>query len=216
MSATPFVDQPKGEVLLEPTTFEALVRLTEHGKGVAGEPGMTEQLELLRAGSVIDDRGRVHPALAGTLAAIRRPAICRMELTQRGRAAHVWVSWSEAALLLPFTDDGLLKLTHLPVSLLPEALARLVGLRPGSRSAPAVGHMTLQRLLAEPVQRHWRLSAVWTLADGRPYGQSLEVVVDADGGLWRLNPRDDSEPTAWPTTPTEVWQSIIRLVLARR
>jgi hypothetical protein len=198
-------------VLLQRDTFEALVELMSHGRDVAGDPRMCEQAELLRSASVVDQAGTVHPSLVGTLAAIRRSETCRMELTQRGETAEVWVSFDEAAMLLPF-GDRVRKLTHLPVSVLPEGLARLVDLSPRPRPAPR-SPLPLQRLLAEPVRRHWLLSAWWTRGDGEVGGDSLEVV-DTEGGLWSVVRTDHREAIARPSDATVVWRSIIRLVRA--
>lgn len=213
-SAMPVLDPDRGEVLLQPDTFEALVQFTERGAHAEGEPHLRKQVKLLRCAAVIDEAGQVHPSLTATLAAIRLPGACRMELTQRGATADVWVSPTVAALLLPWADDPMCKLTRLPASLLPAGLARLVDLFTRSRPALA-GPLPLHRLLAEPVRRHWRLSAEWTLSDGQTGSDGVEVV-DTDGALWLVDPTSGGDPVAWPSDPTAVWRMIVRLVARHR
>ena len=122
--------------------------------------------------------------LAGALAAIVRPSLCTLQLAYDGRAMQGWASFDDAAaLLLPAREDDDERRTLLAVhpTLLPGALARLVGLAPRPRPE-AAAPMTYEDGTLDGVIRRWRLEAASTLASGTAGGATLEIV-DTEGGI---------------------------------
>jgi hypothetical protein len=204
---------PKGELLVaEPTLAVLIAHAADPVHAALQGDDAQEQLALLQAAGVIQG-GSSHPAIRGALAAIVRPELCTLELTYAGRSMQGWVSASDAALLLPAGDDDeRRRLMRLHPTLLPELLARLVDLGPRPRVSPAEAVPYEDGAVGE-LRRRWRLGATWTLEDGTTGGDGLEVL-DADTGLWVLQPRED-ELIAWPVTPTFVWRHIVRLVMRR-
>jgi hypothetical protein len=206
VSAAPVLDAEKARLRIAEPALTVLVAHAADPVAAALEDGAEEQLAVLRAAGVIEG-GRAHPAIAGALAAILHPDLCTLELAYSGRSMRGWCSSTDAALLLPASeDDERRTLLAVHPTLLPEALARLVGLGPRPRpdaTAPvapdAIGDVT----------RRWRLAAAWTLDDGTPGGGTLEIA-DTPGGLWLLH--DD---LAWPVTPTFAWRHIVRLLMRR-
>lgn len=233
----PVVDGRTGSVSLAPEMFAALVQHALDPARAAAAPGGGDQLDLLSRAHLIE-RGRAHPRLAGVLAAIVNPSICTLELRQSGKTMEGWVDPDVAALLLPPDSDGRCTLISLHPSLLPEALARLVDLRPRPQALRAeplrAGTHELARLLegeppspippppqlppadslsAPALRRRWHLSTRWSLDDGRPQSAALEAI-DSDEGLWLLE-GEGERMIAWPTTATTVWRLIVRLVMRR-
>jgi hypothetical protein len=204
---------PRGELLVaEPTLAVLIAHAADPVHAALQGDDAQEQLALLQTAGVIQG-GRSHPAIRGALAAIVRPELCTLELAYSGRSMQGWVSASDAALLLPPSeDDDRRRLMQLHPTLLPEVLARLVDLGPRPRPSPAEPVPYEDGGMGE-VRRRWRLGATWTLEDGTTGGDGLEVL-DAETGLWVLEPRDDGL-LAWPVTPTFVWRHIVRLVMRR-
>ncbi len=212
MTAVPELN-PRGELLVaEPTLAVLIAHAADPVHAALQGADAQEQLALLQSAGVIQG-GSSHPAIRGALAAIVRPELCTLELGYAGRSMQGWVSASDAALLLPAgEDDERRRLMQLHPTLLPDVLARLVDLGPRPRSVPAEPVPFEDGAVGE-VRRRWRLGATWTLEDGTAGGDGLEVL-DAETGLWLLQPRDD-ELLAWPVTPTFVWRHIVRLVMRR-
>lgn len=211
MIERPELDPSTGELWLAASTFAALaacIRDPDPERNVEGETGW--QLEGLRQAGVLDEDGRSHPALAETTAAIRAP-LATFDLAYAGRAMRGWLDHAAAALLLPQGDDGRHKLTGVPRSWLPEALARLVDLGPRPRPEPARPVPYADGAFAG-LRRHWRLRFhPATDNEGSAAGRALEVV-DTEGGLWILAPSQDEARVGWPSTPTTVWRLLTRLV----
>jgi hypothetical protein len=212
VTAAPELD-PAGELLLaEPTLAVLIAHAADPVHAALGGEEAQEQLALLQGAGVIQG-GSSHPAIRGALAAIVRPDLCTLELSYAGRSMQGWVSHADAALLMPAAEhEDRRRLMRLHPSLLPEVLARLVDLGPRPRPPPAEPIAYEDAAVGE-LRRRWRLGATWTLEDGTVGGDGLEVL-DAETGLWLLEPRDD-ELLAWPVTPTFVWRHIVRLVMRR-
>lgn len=212
MSRPPELDAATGELHLAGPTFAALaayVRDPDPERGVDGETAW--QIEWLRQAGVLDEEGRSHPALAETIAAIRAP-LATLDLAYARRAMRGWLDRTAAALLLPPGEDGRHKLTGVPRSWLPEALARLVDLGPRPRPEPA-RPVPYAEGSFPGVRRHWRL-CFRPATDGgdSSAGTALEVV-DTEGGLWIIAPGRDETLVGWPSTPTTVWRLFTRLVV---
>lgn len=213
MTEVPRLDPDRGDLLIDEATFRVLVGYAADPITAAvSTPGAQEHLALLQSAGVIDSGG-LHPALAPALAAIVGPEISRLELGHSGKVMQGWLSSAAAALLLPSDEKGLRRLIQLHPSLVPEALARLVDMGPRPRVEPAVP-VRYQEGHPAAVRRRWQLSASWTLEDGTSGGTGLDVL-DTDHGLWLLEPDDDGQLAAWPTTPTHMWRLIIRTVMRR-
>jgi hypothetical protein len=212
VTAAPELD-PKGELLAaEPTLAVLIAHAADPVHAALEGEDAQEQLALLQAAGVIQG-GSSHPAIRGALAAIVRPELCTLELAYAGRSMQGWVSHADAALLMPAAeDDDRRRLMQLHPTVLPEVLARLVDLGPRPRPSAAEPIPYEDGAVGE-LRRRWRLGATWTLEDGTAGGDALEVL-DADTGLWLLQPRDD-ELLAWPVTPTLVWRQIVRLLMRR-
>lgn len=206
---------PRGELLVAESTLAVLIAHAADPVHAAleGEDAQ-EQLAMLQSAGVIRG-GESHPAIRGALAAIVRPELCTLELAYGGRSMQGWVSYEDAALLLPAAEgEDRRRLMHVHPTLLPDVLARLVDLGPRPRPETA-GPLPYENGAVGEVKRRWRLGATWTLEDGQSGGDGLEVL-DADTGLWMLAPREDGgELLAWPVTPTFVWRHIVRLVMRR-
>ena len=212
MTVAPELDA-SGDLLVAEATLAVLISHAADPVHAALQGGdAQEQLALLHAAGVIQG-GSSHPAIRGALAAIVRPELCTLELAYADRSMQGWVSESDAALLMPAgEEDERRRLMRLHPTVLPEVLARLVDLGP-RRRASAVEPIPYEDGAVGELRRRWRLGATWTLADGTAGGDGLEVL-DADTGLWVLQPGDD-ELLAWPVTPTFVWRHIVRLVMRR-
>lgn len=210
MSQPPELDAATGELHLAGPTFAALAAYV-HGpdpeRNVEGETAW--QLEWLRQAGVLDEEGRSHPALAETVAAIRAP-LATLDLAYTGRAMRGWLDRTAAALLLPPGEDGRHKLTGVPRSWLPEALARLVELGPRPRPEPARPVPYAEGAFLG-VRRHWRLR-FHPATDGDGSAARALEVVDTEGGLWIIAPGRDGALVGWPSTPTTVWRLLTRLV----
>ena len=205
MTPEPVLDAEHGRLRIAEPTLTVLVAHTADPVAAALE-GDEEQLAALQAAGVIEG-GRAHPAIAGALAAILRPELCTLDLAYAGRSMQGWCAAGGAALLLPAAEgDERRTLLQVHPTLLPEALARLVDL--GPRPRPAAAAPVAPDTVGD-VTRRWRLSAAWTLADGRHGGGALEIL-DARSGLWLLQ-----DELAWPVTPTFVWRHIVRLLMRR-
>jgi hypothetical protein len=202
-----------GELLVaEPTLAVLIAHAADPVHAAIQDDDAREQLALLQSAGVIRG-GSSHPAISGALAAIVRPDLCTLELAYGGRSMQGWVSYDDAALLLPATDgEERRRLISLHPTLLPEALARLVDLGPRPRPA-ATEPVPCDDGPVGDVRRRWRLGATWTLDDGTTGGAVLEVL-DAETGLWLVHTRD-ADLLAWPVTPTFVWRQIVRLVMRR-
>jgi hypothetical protein len=203
----------KGELLVaEPTLAVLIAHAADPVHAALQGDDAQEQLALLHSAGVIRG-GSSHPAIRGALGAIVRPELCTLELAYAGRAMQGWVSHADAALLMPAGEnDERRRLMQLHPTLLPDVLARLVDLGPRPRPS-ADGPIPYEDGAVGECRRRWRLGATWTLADGTAGGDGLEVL-DAETGLWVLQPNDD-ELLAWPVTPTFVWRHIVRLVMRR-
>jgi hypothetical protein len=204
---------PSGDLLVaEPTLAVLIAHTADPVHAALRNDDAREQLALLQSAGVIRG-GSSHPAIRGALAAIVRPDLSTLELDYAGRSMQGWVSYDNAALLLPATgEDERRRLMALHPTLLPEALARLVDLGPRPRP-PVTEPLPLGDAAVGEVRRRWRLGATWTLDDGTNGGAGIEVL-DAETGLWLLHPGDD-ELLAWPVTPTFVWRQIVRLLMRR-
>jgi hypothetical protein len=212
MTAAPELSANGDLLVAEPTLAVLVAHTADPVHAALQDDAAHEQLALLQGAGVIRG-GSSHPALRGALAAIVRPDLCTLELDQSGRSMQGWVSYDDAALLLPATDgEERRRLVSLHPTLLPEALARLVDLGPRPRPASAEAVAPDDHAVGE-VHRRWRLGATWTLDDGTAGGAGIEVL-DADTGLWLLHPGED-ELLAWPVTPTLVWRQIARLIMRR-
>jgi hypothetical protein len=205
--------RPSGELLVaEPTLAVLIAHAADPVHAAIQDDDAREQLALLQSAGLISGGGS-HPAIRGALAAIVRPDLCTVELAYGGRSMQGWVSYDDAALLLPGTDgEERRRLISLHPTLLPEALARLVDLGPRPRPA-AVKPIPCDDSSIGEVRRRWRLGATWTLDDGTTGGAAVEVL-DAETGLWLVHARD-ADLLAWPATPTFVWRQIVRLVMRR-
>ncbi|MGH3327189.1 MAG: hypothetical protein ACRDPT_05205 [Streptomycetales bacterium] len=171
-----------------------------------------EQLDLLRAAGILDEHGKPHPSLSNGLDAVEQSAVV-LDLSYSGKTMRAWGGHSTAGLLLPAGEDGRRRFTQLHVSLLPEAIARLVDLGPRPRPQPAVPVLYGDGAL-EGVRRHWRLEGDWRSRTGTQKHAVLEVV-DTYGGLWLLRTGEDGRQVAWPATPTLVWRHVVQLVLRK-
>ena len=212
MTAAPELDVSGDLLVAEPTLAVLIAHAADPVHAALQGEDAREQLALLHTAGVIQG-GSSHPAIRGALAAIVRPELCTLELAYAGRSMQGWVSHSEAALLMPASeDDERRRLTHLHPTVLPEVLARLVDLGPRPR-ASAGEPIAYEDGAVGELRRRWRLGATWTLEDGTTGGDGLEVL-DSETGLWMLQPRDE-KLLAWPVTPTFVWRHIVRLVMRR-
>jgi hypothetical protein len=204
---------PSGDLLLAEPTLAILVAHTADPVHAAlHDDAAREQLALLQAAGVIRG-GSSHPAIRGALTAIVRPDLCTLELDYAGRSMQGWVSYDDAALLLPAPeDDERRRLLAVHPTLLPETLARLVDLGPRPRP-PGTEPVPPDDPSIGAVRRRWRLGATWTLEDGKAGGAAIEVL-DAATGLWLVHP-GEAELLAWPATPTVVWRQIVRILMRR-
>jgi hypothetical protein len=214
VSAEPELDAERGRLRIAEPTLRVLVAHAADPVGAVLEDGVVSELARLRAAGVIRG-GETHPMLAGALAAMVRPTLCTLRLSYDGRAMQGWASHDDAALLLPSREEIDERRTLLAVhpTLLPGALARLVGLGPRPRPR-AEAPVPYEDGALEDVIRRWRLEAAWTLASGAAGGATLEMV-DTEGGIWLLQPAGDEPPLAWPVTPTFAWRQLVRLVMRR-
>ena len=216
MTGAPELDEGGSRLLVGEETLRVLVAHAADPVDVALQgPDAVRELAALQAAGVITG-GRAHPALAGSLAAIVRPTICTLELSQSRKAMQGWVSHDAAALLLPERDDGggRRQLLALHPTVVPGVLASLVELGPRARS-DAGEPLAWTPGAIDGVTRRWRLEAAWVLEDGRSGGDGLEVL-DTPDRLWLLTTGDEGgQPIAWPVTPTLVWRQIVRLVMRR-
>ncbi len=211
MTIAPELDGSGDLLVAEPTLAVLIAHAADPIHAALQGDDAQEQLALLHGAGVIQG-GSSHPAIRGALAAIVRPELCTLELAYAGRSMQGWVSHAEAALLMPAGDDERRRLMQLHPTLLPEVLARLVDLGPRPRPSASEPIPYVDGAVGE-LRRRWRLGATWTLEDGTTGGDGLEVL-DAEAGLWVLQPRDD-ELLAWPVTPTFVWRHMVRLVMRR-
>ena len=216
MTGAPELDEGGGRLLVGEATLRVLVAHAADPVDVALQgPDAVRELAALQAAGVITG-GRAHPALAGALAAIVRPTVCTLELSQSGKATQGWVAHDAAALLLSERDDGggRRQLLALHPTVVPGVLAALVDLGPRSRT-DATEPLAWTPDAIAAVTRRWRLEAAWVLEDGRSGGDGLEVLDTAER-LWLLTTGDEGgQPIAWPVTPTLVWRQIVRLVMRR-
>jgi len=214
VSAEPELDADRGRLRLAEPTLQALIAHAADPVAAVLEDDALPELARLRAAGVIRG-GESHPALAGALAAIVRPSLCTLQLSYDGRSMQGWASYEDAALLLPAREGADERRTLLAVhpTLLPGALARLVGLAPRPRPEAATPVSYVEGTL-DGVIRRWRLEAAWTLASGTAGGATLEMI-DTEGGIWLLQPTDEGAPMAWPVTPTFAWRQLVRLVMRR-
>lgn len=214
MSAEPELDADRGRLRLAEPTLQALIAHAADPVAAVLEDDALPELARLRAAGVIRG-GESHPAFAGALAAIVRPSLCTLQLSYDGRAMQGWASYEDAALLLPAREGADERRTLLAVhpTLLPGALARLVGLAPRPRPEGAAP-VSYEEGTLDGVIRRWRLEAAWTLASGTAGGTTLEMV-DTEGGIWLLQPTDEGTPMAWPVTPTFAWRQLVRVVMRR-
>ncbi len=202
----PVFEADIGELHLSDGAFAILERLARRPGEVGDDPLVREQAALLQSVSAIGSDGRFHPSLTNTIGVLRHPD-AGFELTNGQRATRIWVTSSHAALLMAADEMCLRRLLGLPVTLLPEAIGRLVDLGPRPRPS-AVARLSLWTLLADGVRRHWTLAEVTPGAHAPAAG--IEVV-DTDGGLWVVEPGVE-DPMASASDPTAVWRAIIRLV----
>lgn len=221
MTVAPEFNARTGQLWVTEEMFAALVA---HATSTVGAPDTADHLESLHAAAAIDEQGRPHDALAGSLAAIREPNRGTLELSYAGKSMRGWIGEEGAALLMPAGDDGRRLLSHFPLSVLPGVLAKVVDLGPRPRPEPATP-VRYDEEGFDGVRRHWLLTAEWE-ASQRPGGgttgptESTErktalEVIDTEGGLWVLRPNSDGERMAWPSTPTRVWRQLVRFVLRR-
>lgn len=210
MTGAPTLDARTGVLSLAEPTFEALAA---HASGERGNPDIGEQLAMLRSADVLDEQGRPHPSLGPTLEAIAAPVHATVELSYKRKSMRGWLGRENAALLRPAGENGQCVLMSVALPMVPEALARLVDLTPRPRPEPAAPVPYHDGALQD-VRRHWRLTADWRTERGIP-GQATLEVVDTDGGMWVLRAETGGEMVAWPSTPTRVWRSIVRVVLRR-
>jgi len=212
MSTAPELSGNGDLLVAEPTLAVLVAHTADPVHAALQDDEAREQLALLQAAGVIRG-GSSHPSLRGALTAIVRPDLCTLELNYAGRSMQGWVSYDDAALLLPASEgDERRRLISMHPTLLPEALARLVDLGPRPRPASA-GAVPAQSPAVAEVRRRWRLGATWRLDDGTTGGAGIEVL-DAASGLWLLHPGEE-ELLAWPVTPTFVWRQIVRIVMRR-
>jgi hypothetical protein len=198
VNAAPQIDPETGVVLLTEQQWEEL--LARH-----------------RAGQ------ETQPELAPALSAAARPT-ARIALARGSRRCLGWVDGAGAFLLVP-RDKPLLELIPLPLTFLPDAIARLAELGPRPRSAretlrPSAADLALALAGGAPlpgltpVERHWELQL--TGEGDEPLG-SIEVLDTADG-LWVVEPHG-AEVTIRPSDATAVWRrlsALVRGVAARR
>lgn len=104
------LDADIGLLRLGDDTFDALQRLADGGAELLDEPGLRDQVALLRSASVLDSEGRFHPSLTSTIAAIRQ-AETELTLADGERVTRIWLTSARAALLLPVDDTRLRRLT---------------------------------------------------------------------------------------------------------
>ncbi|MGH3344573.1 MAG: hypothetical protein ACRDPK_17235 [Carbonactinosporaceae bacterium] len=211
----PELDTRTGQLrAAEPTWIALVAHVTKRPGLLSRHRGddTAEQLDLLRSADVLDEHGRPHPSLSNGLDAVEQSAIV-LDLSYAGKSMRAWGGHTTAGLLLPANADGRHTFTHLRVSLLPEAIARLVDLGPGPRPQPAVPVLYGDGAL-EDVRRHWRLTGDWRSRAGARRHAVLEVV-DTAGGLWLLRPGGDGRQVAWPATSTLVWRHVVQLVLRK-
>jgi hypothetical protein len=140
--------------------------------------------------------------------------------------ARGWLGPAGAAVVHPL-PDGRARLVAIPPSLLVDALVRLndVGPRPrpaGERLRMEPGTLAMAlatrdparapelREILEDLREHWRVSARWEPAPGALGARTLEVL-DTDGGYWLVVP-DLPTVELWPSTPTEVYRALCRLL----
>jgi hypothetical protein len=165
-----------------------------------------EALEAAAAG----DHAREDPRVAIALEAVEI-ATGRLRIVRDGGEARAFVAPGAAAVLLP-RPAGAQALRALPPSVLPGALAQLVGLGPRPRPAgeprripagelaDALARPDEQKLLATPVS-HWRVERA---------PRALEVVDSAEG-LFMVR-ADQADAVLSPTTPTRVFRGLVRLL----
>jgi hypothetical protein len=160
--------------------------------------------------AVSGGHAREDPRSAIALHAVEQAA-ARLRIVRDGSEATAFVAADAAALLLP-RPHGEQALRALPPSVVPGAVAQLVGLGPRPRpgggprriAAGTLAHALArphdQDLLGPPVS-HWRI-------ERSP--RALEVVDTADG-LFIVR-ADGADAVLSPTTPTRAFRGVVRLV----
>jgi hypothetical protein len=198
-------DERTGRLRVDQATFDSLVAWAARG---ADAPPGPDLAALRDAGAV--GPGTAHPALAPGLLAVTEP-VCRLSIRltdERGRtsAGDGWIR-SDAASLLLDLPGGMRDFLTVHPSFLPAAIARVVrlGPRPRVRSGPV---RVPAAELGSGAWRVWRAEMTWK----GPGVRRREVhVADGREGLRLVEP-DGEEAVLRPTTPTEVWRLLIRLL----
>jgi hypothetical protein len=156
------------------------------------------------------EHAREDPRVAIALETVEH-AEGRLRVVRDGSEALAFVSEHAAAVLLP-RPAGEQALRALPPSVLPGALAALVGLGPRPRAhgeprrvtagtlAEALARPDDQHLLRPPLS-HWRIERA---------PRALEIL-DAGEGLFMVR-AEQADAVLSPTTPTRAFRGIVRLV----
>lgn len=222
MSAEPSIDPQTGALKLSPEAWQALIG--QLGESVDQQPTASDERLLAQLGEqriLSDDAvdARIGPALH-TVA----HADTRLELTLRDRRIEGWLGGRGATLVVPVTDEAV-EVTWAPIDLLPEAIARLVGLAPGSAGdgtltlAPASlaqalsGHSQAKGGDGGPlgtVQRHWLLELHSSADEASP--ERLEVL-ETERGRFRVESADGAVELSGVSAST-VWRSLTAIVAA--
>ncbi len=227
----PFFDPARGLLVTTEAGFD-IMRALAGGRSPPGEAAA--QLEALAAcGAVVE--GQPHPALAQALEPTIAPLLA-LSLTRTHETIRAWADAAQACLLVPVGTQGWRRLLQVGPDLLPDALGRLVGLRPTGqvreRRAVEVKAAALARIVAGEqgqtvsaqrlaelpeaarvalagMRDHWRIEAHRHAVEA---GEVLEVI-ESDQGLWLAVAREDAVELR-PTDAATVWRHLSQFTSA--